>query len=302
MKDFKEHLFRSDYQYQMHSSMKSCLPMDQAIVYVDFAQNYCLAPNDEIQSAHYVQKQVTIHTMFLMRHTADSTQENPKLTRESIACISDILKHATTSVHAFTTKLLRYMKNNPQKVGLPTVLHRITDNCAFEYKCKDAFHDIFTYQDTLAVKVVYHYGEPGHGKGPHDGIGATIKHGLDRLVVQDRVRLRNAYEVYLAASQNLSTVGHLADPSRKKELQDSKRIVWYMPSRLIKPQQRSHKIACIKGTMNLRAIHSINANEFEISSLSCSCPGCFLGTRAECSNKEWREVRIHRISSIERNN
>ena len=34
--------------------MATSLPLDDAIVYMDFAQNYALNPNDEIQTAHYV--------------------------------------------------------------------------------------------------------------------------------------------------------------------------------------------------------------------------------------------------------
>ena len=66
----------------------------------------------------------------------------------------------------------------------------------------------------LGVKVLYHYCEPGHGKGPPDGLGTTIKHGLlDMLVLRDIIRLQNAYKVYLAACQHLGEVGKHAEPS-----------------------------------------------------------------------------------------
>jgi len=154
-------------------------------------------PNDEIESAHYGQAQVTLHPFFLIRHNENSTIEYPQLTKEAIVIISDDLKHDTQSIYNFTQKLLSFMKQNPEKVGLPTVLHRITDNCGFEYKCKQSFAHIGDPQKTDGVEVRYHYTEPGHGKGPHDGIGATIKHGLDKLVLYNKVKLRNAYEVYL---------------------------------------------------------------------------------------------------------
>lgn len=184
--------------------------------YTHFSQNYALKANNEIQTAHYVKHQVTLHTMYLIRHAKSSTQQNPQLTREAVAIISDDLKHSVSAVYTFTMKLLSYMRDNPEKVALPKVLHRITDNCAFEYKCKQAFSHMLAYEKNMDVKVVYHYLEQGHGKGPHDALGATIKHGLDMLVVKDRVRLRNAYEVYLAATQHLSTAGKNAEPAKQK--------------------------------------------------------------------------------------
>jgi len=185
--DLKSHLFRNDYQYYQHQQLQQNLPQDHAIVYADFSQNYALLVNDEIQAAHYTKAQVTIHTMYLIRHAQDSTQEKPILTREGIVIVSDDLKHNTAAVFNFMFKLFSYMANNPEKVGLPKVLHRITDNCGFEYKCRQAFSHMQVYEDQLGVKVRYHFSEPGHGKGPHDGLGATIKHGLDKLVVRDRV-------------------------------------------------------------------------------------------------------------------
>ena len=55
---------------------------------------------------------------------------------------------------------------------------------------------------------MYHHSEPGQSQGPHGGVGATIKLGLDRLVVQDIARLRNAYEVYMyiAASKHIADI------------------------------------------------------------------------------------------------
>ena len=65
--------------------------------------------------------------------------------------------------------------------------------------CKQAFSHI-THNERYSLT---------HGKGPHGGVGATIKLGLDRLVVQDIARLRNAYEVYMyiAAPKHIADVG-----------------------------------------------------------------------------------------------
>ena len=72
---FIEHIFRNDYQYRQHQNMAKSLPENHAIVYADFSQNYALEANDEIQTTHYVKRQVTLHTMYLIRHSKNSTPE-----------------------------------------------------------------------------------------------------------------------------------------------------------------------------------------------------------------------------------
>ena len=61
MRKVKVHLFQNDFQYYQHQNMISNLPLNHAVVYADFSQNYTLTPNDEIESAHYAQGQVTLH-------------------------------------------------------------------------------------------------------------------------------------------------------------------------------------------------------------------------------------------------
>ena len=49
--------------------------MDHATVRVDFSENVALQYQDEIESAHWTQKQVTVHPVYLVLHAPDSTHE-----------------------------------------------------------------------------------------------------------------------------------------------------------------------------------------------------------------------------------
>ena len=104
--EMKRHMFTNDFQYFQHQHLIKNLPLDQAVAYGDFAQNYLLAPNDEIESAHYCTPQVTLHTWYLVRHSESSTLESPQLTKESIVMVSDDLKHDTNAVYNFTKSCL----------------------------------------------------------------------------------------------------------------------------------------------------------------------------------------------------
>lgn len=150
----------------------------------------------------------------------------------------------------------------------------------------------------MGVKVVYHYSEPGHGKGPHDGIGATIKHGLDRLVIQDKVRLRNAYEVYIAACKYLSQVGHNADAAVQKDLEFSKRVIRYVPHRMTK-NAPNEKVRAIKGTLKLRNVQALSNDTLEVANLSCGCVKCISGIGDRCLYEQWRKTDIQHLRETE---
>ena len=119
--------------------------------------------------------------------------------------LSDNLTHDSKAVFSFTRELLVHI-NNPGPCPI-SILLRWSDNCGVQYKCKQAFSHLPLYEEHFGVKVIYNFSESGHGKGPSDGLGAITKQKLDRLITGEQVVVRNAYEVYLALSKELTSVG-----------------------------------------------------------------------------------------------
>lgn len=76
---FTGHLYRTYYQHIVETNLTSDLPMDHCLVVMDFSENISLAPQDEIESAHWAIKQVTLHPIFVVRHAPESTEEEPKI-------------------------------------------------------------------------------------------------------------------------------------------------------------------------------------------------------------------------------
>ena len=142
--------------------------------------------------------------------------------------------------------------------------------------------------------MTYHFSEPGHGKGPHDGVGATSKHGLDRLVVQDKVRLRNAYEVYLAASRHLGDVGRHAEGRQKANTQFSKRVILYVPKKMLGGAP-NEPVNAIKDTLKIRYLRSVSYEQVEVANLSCGCPQCLNGAPDGCLYREWRQTTVQSL-------
>ena len=50
---------------------------------MDFSENYSLRHQDQIESAYFSQKQITLHPVYLYHHAPDSTEENIKIQKRS---------------------------------------------------------------------------------------------------------------------------------------------------------------------------------------------------------------------------
>lgn len=196
MKAHSGHMFRANFQQHVQMNLRDNLPIDQCVVVVDFSENISLVPQDEIESAHWTTIQVTLYPIHITRHAKESTVEEPKLMKESLVILSDHLSHNAKAVYVFIEQLIMHLEKNPGPTKIK-VIHRFFDNCATQFKSKDAFGHLSQIENKYNVKVFYHYMESGHGKGPSDGLGAAVKKRLERLILGGRV-INNGYQAYLA--------------------------------------------------------------------------------------------------------
>lgn len=123
MKTFTAHLFQADYQHMVEKQLVNNLPIDHCLVVMDFSENASLDPQVEIQSAHYTVKQVTVHPIHIVRHTAENTIDNPRIVKESLIVLSDCLTHNTNAVYVFTNQMILHFENNPGPFAVK-VIHR----------------------------------------------------------------------------------------------------------------------------------------------------------------------------------
>ena len=276
MEKFTGHLFRASYQQMMENMLIEELPMDQAMVVMDFSENIALVPQDEIESAHRTTKQVTLHPLYIVRHDSTSTPEIPNILKESLVVLSDYLGHTASSVYAFTVQLISHLQQNPGPSPI-RVIHRFTDNCAAQYKCKEAFQHISLIENVFRVKMVYHYTESGHGKGPSDGIGAGIKKKLENLILGGKV-INNAYKAYLTLAQN---------PNEKV----NQRIIYVPYKKILKlTPRKGNCIKALKGTQSFHMIIKSNpkSDVIEGHDLSCTCTVCITEQEGPCCYGQYR--------------
>lgn len=175
---FKTHFYVKRVQADhFDNTKKSALP-GLATIQVDYAENYTVLQQDEIQSAHWTHDRVTIFTCCVWI-------ENSKL---SYCVISDDHDHSKFSTWKFLKAIIDDVKDM-----YPNLSHInfFSDNCAAQFKSRFTISNLcFIAEDYGIVSATWNFFAASHGKGAVDGVGGTIKR-----VVWDAVRSRRFHVV-----------------------------------------------------------------------------------------------------------
>ena len=123
----KQHHFIAKAQASYLTDLKENLPANEAIVLLDFAENYSFIAQDVVQSHHWNNAQATLHP-FVVYYRDPASGELKHL---NLCVISDEMKHDTLAVHAFLSKLTDQVK---EKLPFITKLHYFSDGCGGQYK------------------------------------------------------------------------------------------------------------------------------------------------------------------------
>ncbi len=285
MEAFAKHVFTQYHQNQVMKDIIDNLPLDQAFALMDFAMKFEILYQDEIEPAHFSPKGVTIFPVFLVRHAVGSTTEKRKLSKECLIMISDQKEQNCRAVLAFTRQTLMHMKYNPTNVDHVKKLHRMSDNCACQFKCAEAFSHMDDIRREYDCEIEYHYSEPEHGKAQSDGIGATAKQCLSQEILFERAVINNPYEAYRLLSQKLTT---------------NKRKVYYVPKRSIKTQKR--KLRSVPGTQRFRHVKLNPDGTFTSREMGCGLPCCITNNESNipCTNADYAmTLKTFRIPGVQ---
>jgi hypothetical protein len=126
---------------------------------VDFSENYTCMFQDEIQSAHWKQDQVSLLTAAIWF--------DGKLHSKVLA--SDNLDHGKDTVVAYIDYLLDTLPTTVKTVSI------WSDGPSSQFKNKFITAAIKALQDKHQIHIQWNYIATSHGKGPVDGIGGSVK-------------------------------------------------------------------------------------------------------------------------------
>nr|XP_049701306.1 uncharacterized protein LOC126055567 [Helicoverpa armigera] len=177
---FFNHVHKINFQYIGIKTLKNNLPVQEALLHVDFSENYALKFAEEVQAFHFggSRQQVSLHTSVAYTHNFTSGVVTPM----SYCTVSDCLRHDAPAIWAHLVPLIQYViEINP----LIETLHFLSDSPSSQYRNKYMFFIISQIcQDFHQIKkITWNYSEAGHGKGAPDGVGAVLKRTADRMTL-----------------------------------------------------------------------------------------------------------------------
>ncbi|CAN8008965.1 unnamed protein product [Ixodes pacificus] len=194
LKALKAHHFVSKQQARYLRERKANIGKHEALVLVNFAENYSFIVQDAPQSYRWVNTQASVHpAVIYFRKQEATTQE---ISIKSFSFISDCLEHDAVAVSVFQSEVIKILKQD-----LPQIrkIHYFSDGASSQYKNKKNFANLCQHENDFGISAEWNFFATSHGKSACDGVGGTVK----RLAA--RASLRSTFENQIMTPQQLFT-------------------------------------------------------------------------------------------------
>lgn len=262
--ELRNHVRRVSTQYFQLRLMKQNLPpLTEVSIHMDYAENYICSFQDEPSQLYYDKRPVTIHPFVV--HYTDEEGNSRHL---SYCGVSEEMNHFAPTTFAFLQKLIPIIK---EKFPELRAVHYISDSPASQYRNKTVVkllskHAVFF----PGITGSWDYLEVGHGKGPCDGIGGSLKHSADIAVKRGHV-ISNAKDFFRWTQE------------------ESKNITcFYVTSGEVKMAERKlHNATYVKG---LSVMHSLRVCKGIIFMRETSCYNECCKVELTCDG--WQNTQI----------
>ena len=115
------------------------------------------------------------------------------------------MRYGTKTVHAFTCKVISYIKENLHAI---TKILYFSDGAANQYKNFKNFANLCYHEIDHGIQAQWHFFATSHGKSPCDGTGGTIKQFVARETLQatENYQILSPYEMFQWAKQNIAEI------------------------------------------------------------------------------------------------
>lgn len=261
-KEFTDHRTRISVIDLAVRKLKEDMPANEVLLWMDFAENFTCTVSEQVQSAYWNQAAVTLHTM-VMYYKLESG-----LLHQSYVAISDDVTHNSTSVFAILHQVVPKIK---ERVPNVKKINYLTDSPTSQYRNKTIFQVVSYHDGDFGLGCRWFYLEAGHGKGPCDGLGASVKRSASTAIFQQKATIQSADDFYLWASEQQKCIEYLfvskEDCSRAK----------------ITIEHRETGLKRVIGTMKIHAVVPIANDQIYTRDLPCCCDSCLASpSESEC--------------------
>ena len=283
LETYAAHLFHAKWQQMQFYKVMKQPPESSAVMVMDFAENFLCLNQNEVQSAHWFQVQVTIHPMVCSYRCTDCSAEDP--VREAVIIISEDMTHDSNAVFYFTRVVVHHLQQVRQLKIARFI--QFSDGCGAQYKSRTPFVDLSHASEDLDIKQVErHFFGSRHGKNPCDGEGGIIKNAASRAIKSDsNVHINSAESMYNFCKGKLSK-GSFTESG---ECNHSRRSFYLIKKGEIERNRPKRTgAATLPGTRKLHAIVGLAPMNLNVRRLSCFCDSCTKDeSSSTCANSEY---------------
>ena len=262
----RKHVERIQNQYAEMRRLRQNLPKDEIMVWMDFAENFSCTSQEEVQSAYWTTDMISLHTMVVYSESEV----------QSYVAISDVLTHNASVVYCIIQKFVPLLK---EKYPDLKKIHYLTDSPTSQYGNKTVFEILCHHNSDFGVSARWNYLEVGHGKGPCNGLGGSVKRCADLAVRQRKCSIQDASQFFnWATSNNVSKVKYILYTA--EDVEHAEAIIGEKPTAFT-----------IQGTMKVHAVVHIDKFTVAIRELSCYCCECMANvTTTHCSGWSLKQI------------
>lgn len=174
---------------ELHHLKSNMMPMAEAVLQLDFSENWAHKFQDEISAFYFDNQQITVHPMVLNYRN----EENNLLCR-TFAGISSETSHSVPTVFSFIQAIMSFIRHILPELK---IIHFVSDSPSSQYRNRTICSIISRFSHLFEVDATWTWLEAGHGKGPCDGVGGAIKKKIDNVIKAGRL-VRNIDEMHEA--------------------------------------------------------------------------------------------------------
>jgi hypothetical protein len=178
------HIHLTRVQHAIFKEIKESQPPVNAVIHMDFSQNYSAIGQNDLQSAYFGRNQISIYTVMVY-----VGQESPI----PIVIINDDTSHSKEQVTFYIQLIV-----NSVREDYPDLAHIdfFTDGCSSQFKNKYILISLLYTVEDLGLTAKWHFFTTSHGKGAVDGLGAVVKRTVANKVLAEGATVYSANDFF----------------------------------------------------------------------------------------------------------
>lgn len=177
---YKLHKYLIKSQLEHVNFIKEKQPENHALIIMDYSENYSTVSSNEIQSAYFAKRQISIFTAI-----AYVGQMEPI----TFLIGNDDINHAKDQVWLYQRKILSSLVED-----YPAIDHIdfVSDGCAGQFKNRFTLSNLLHSNEDFGVSGSWHFYPTSHGKSPADGVGGAFKRSVYNRALSGQFSVYNA--------------------------------------------------------------------------------------------------------------